>query len=87
VGNGLAFGVFAFCVGLLIVTAGRRTLGWAVALLGGLAAISLIGTAIYYVAGIRTAVGIISAPGIVALATAPLWLAWFAWLADRPASS
>ena len=83
VGNGLAFGVFAFCAGLLFVTAGRRTLGWAVALLGGLAAISLIGTAIYYVAGIRTAVDIISAPGLVALVTAPLWLAWFAWLADK----
>ena len=83
VGNGMALGAFPFLAGLLIVTSRRRNLGWAVALIGGLAAISLVGTAIYYVAGIRTALNIISLPGLVALATAPLWLAWFAWLADR----
>lgn len=82
VGNGLAFGGFAFLVGLLLVTARRRNLGWTVALIGGLAAISLIGTGFYYISGIRTALNIISLPGIAALVTAPLWLAWFAWLAD-----
>lgn len=82
-GNGLAFGAFAFLVGLLLVASGKRNLGWVVALLGGLATISLIGTAAYYVAGIRTALDVISLPGLVALFTAPLWLGWFAWLADR----
>jgi hypothetical protein len=84
VSNGLAFGGFAFLVGLLLAAARRRNLGWTIALLGGIAAISLIGTAIYYIAGIRTALNVISLPGLIALAAAPLWLAWFAWLADRP---
>ncbi|MBI5828003.1 MAG: hypothetical protein HZB20_00305, partial [Chloroflexi bacterium] len=83
-GNGLAFGVFLALAGLILVAARRRNLGWAVTFLGGLAAISLIGTAFYYVAGIRTALDIISLPGIIALAAAPLWLAWLAWMADRP---
>lgn len=84
VGNGLAFGVFLALAGLILVAARRRNLGWVVTFLGGLAAISLIGTAFYYVAGIRTALDIISLPGIIALAAAPLWLAWLAWMADRP---
>jgi len=83
-GNGLAFGGFAFLVGLLLVAARRRNLGWTIALIGGIAAISLIGTAIYYIAGIRTALNVISLPGLVALATAPLWLAWLAWMVDQP---
>ncbi len=82
-GNGLAFGAFPFLVGLLLVAAHRRTLGWGVALLGGLVALSFIGSAIYYVAGIRIALGFIITPGIIAFASAPLWLIGFAWLADR----
>lgn len=84
--NGLAFGVFAFLTGLLLVASKRRNLGWGVSLLGGLAAISLIGTAVYYVLGLRIALNVISLPGLAALAAAPLWLGWFAWLADRQPS-
>jgi hypothetical protein len=82
-GNGLAFGVFPFVVGLMLVAAKRRNLGWAVALLGGLAGLSFIGSAIYYVAGIRTGLDFIVIPGLVAAGSAPFWLTWFAWLADR----
>ena len=82
-GNGLAFGAFPFIVGLLLVAAHWRNRGWAVALAGGLAALSFVGSAIYYVAGIRTGLDMIVIPGLAALGTAPLWLAWFAWLADR----
>jgi hypothetical protein len=82
-GNGLAFGAFPFVVGLLFVAARKRNLGWGIALLGGLAAISFVGTAIYYLTGIRAGIDLILTPGIIALVTAPLWLAWFAWLADR----
>ena len=83
VGNGLAFGAFPFTVGLLLVAARRRNLGWAVALLGGFSTLSYFGSAIYYVAGIRTGLDVILIPGLLALATAPLWLIWFARLADR----
>lgn len=82
-GNGLAFGVFPFVVGLMLVAAKRRNLGWAIALLGGLAALSFIGSAIYYVAGIRIGLNFIVIPGLIAAGTSPLWLVWFAWLADR----
>ena len=82
-GNGLAFGAFPFVVGLLLVAARRRHLGWGVALLGGLATLSFVGAAIYYIAGIRAGLDLIIAPGLIALGSAPLWLAWFAWLADR----
>ena len=84
VSNGLAFGGLAFLVGLLLVASRRRHLGWAVAFIGGIVSLSLIGTAIYFIAGIRTALNVILMPGLVALSTAPLWLAWFAWLADQP---
>lgn len=86
-GNGLAFGAFPFVTGLLLVAARRRYLGWSVALAGGLATISFVGSAIYYLAGIRTGLPVIIVPGLAVLATAPLWLAWFAWVADRDASS
>jgi hypothetical protein len=82
IGNSIAFGVFAFLVGLLIVSR-HKNYGWAVTLLGGLAALSLIGTSVYYIVGIRTGLNIISIPGFIAIFTAPLWIAWFAWLADR----
>ena len=83
VGNGLAFGAFVFLVGLMLVASHRKNIGWAVALLGGFAALSLIGTAIYYIAGIRTLLNIISLPGLVAIFTAPLWLVALAWAADK----
>jgi hypothetical protein len=82
-GNSIAFGVFAFLMGLLLVSA-HKNYGWAIALLGGLAALSLMGTGVYYIAGIRTGLTIISIPGFAAIFTAPLWIAWFTWLADRP---
>jgi hypothetical protein len=83
VGNGIAFGVFPFLVGLILVAAKQRNLGWVVALLGGLGGLSFIGGAVYYIAGIRTGLNIILVPGFIALAAAPLWLAWFAWMGDR----
>ncbi len=83
VGNGLAFGAFPFVVGLLLVAARRRTLGWSIALLGGLSALSFVGSAIYYLAGIHAGLPVIVVPGLVALATSPLWITWFTWLADR----
>jgi hypothetical protein len=82
-GNGIAFGIFPFTIGLILVAARQRTLGWILALLGGLAGLSFIGGAVYYVAGIRTGLNIILVPGFLALATGPLWLLWFAWLGDR----
>lgn len=85
-GNGLAFGAFPFVVGLLLVAAGQRYLGWGIALIGGLSAISFFGTAVYYISGIRAGIDVILTPGIVVLVAAPLWLAWFAWLADRRAA-
>lgn len=87
IGNGLAFGIFPFVVGLLLVAAHRRNLGWVVALVGGLSALSFVGSAIYYVAGIRTGIEYILIPGLVTLGAAPLWLAWFAWMNDREAMS
>lgn len=83
VGNGLALGAFPFVAGLLLVAARRQTLGWGIALAGGLAAISFVGSAIYYLAGIRTGLPLIIIPGLVSLATTPLWLTWLAWAADR----
>jgi hypothetical protein len=83
IGNGLAFGTFPFVVGLLLVAAKRRYLGWAVALLGGLATLSFFGAAIYYVARVSTGLEVIVAPGIVSLMLAPLWLAALARLADH----
>lgn len=85
-GNGLAFGVFPFVVGLLLVAAHRRNLGWGVALIGGLSALSFIGSAIYYIAGIRTGLEYILIPGLVTLGASPLWLIWFAWMNDREAT-
>jgi hypothetical protein len=82
-GDSIAFGLFAFLVGLLIVST-HKNYGWIVTLCGGLAALSLIGTSVYYIAGIRTGLNIISIPGFIAIFTAPIWIAWFAWLADRP---
>ncbi len=82
-GNGLAFGIFPFAIGLMLVAARRRTLGWIIALLGGLAGLSFIGSAVYYIAGIRTGLNLILIPGFVGLMTAPLWLIWFAWLSDK----
>jgi hypothetical protein len=82
-GNGLALGIFPFVVGLLLVAARRRTLGWIVTLLGGLAALSFVGSAVYYVAGIRTGLDLVVLPGLATLGAAPFWLAWFAWLCDR----
>ncbi|MBM4422936.1 MAG: hypothetical protein FJ030_06025 [Chloroflexi bacterium] len=82
-GNGLAFGAFPLIVGLLFVAARKRALGWTVALLGGLSMLSFVGTAFYYISGIRSGIDLILTPGIVAIAAAPLWLALFAWLADR----
>ncbi len=78
-GNGIAFGIFTLLTGLLLLATDRRILGWTVFSFGVLIASSWIGTATFYVLGLRAGLQWIGAPGYVTLVIAPLWLGWLAW--------
>lgn len=83
VGNGFALGVFTAIAGLLFVAAGRSSLGGITTFVGSVIAISWIGTAVYYLLGLRAGLQWIGAPGYATLVIAPVWLAWIAWYVQR----